>query len=82
MFTKLLKIREKTLPCPTCGELSTNQLKAGTVRVMDHLDNGLMARAVERLADIEEINEKDAEIDNTRFKERMGISDDEGDDQS
>ena len=59
IFYKLLFKREETQACK-CGAISKNLLKAGSVRVVDRLDNGLMARTVERLADIEEINEQDA----------------------
>ena len=76
-FTRLLKNREKECPCPTCNSLSKNIYKTGTVRVMERLDNGLMARAVERLVDIEEINQADAEKDTERFNERNGRNVDE-----
>lgn len=41
--------------CPKCGSVCKAVLKAGTMRVVERLDNGTMARRVERLHNIEEI---------------------------
>lgn len=71
VFYKLLYKRESTQPCNKCTNICKNVPKAGTVKVVDRLDNGLMARTVERLADIEEINEQDAQ----KFNQK-GSSDD------
>lgn len=60
VFYKLLSKREEIQICK-CGIECKNLLKVGTVRVVDRLDNGLMARTVERLSDIEEINDQDAQ---------------------
>jgi hypothetical protein len=49
--------REKALPCRVngCIEVCKNVVKSGSVSIMERLDNGAMARAVERLSNIEEI---------------------------
>lgn len=60
VFYRILNNREKTVNCD-CGKASSNVLKAGTVRVVERLDNGLMARTVERPIDTEEVNQIDAQ---------------------
>jgi NAD-dependent SIR2 family protein deacetylase len=52
--------------CPTCGSLSKNILKPGKVQVNERLDNGLMARAVERPVNIEEMISERANNDPER----------------
>ena len=66
IFQKMLPSRVKTFECPKCGEISQNQFKVGSVQTMEILDNGLMARAVERLSDIEEI----VSLDNDKFTKK------------
>lgn len=54
-FKVSLSKREKTFKCPTCKEDSKARIKAGSVRVVEIMDKGNQARAVEHLKDIEEI---------------------------
>jgi hypothetical protein len=54
-FIVSLPKREKTVPCKTCQAASKAVLKAGTISVVERLDNGVMGRRVERLHNIEEI---------------------------
>jgi hypothetical protein len=60
-FGILAGTRLKTWKCDKCGATCPNVFKSGTVRVVDRLDNGLMARAVERLSDINEIDQQDSD---------------------
>lgn len=55
IFTKSLQKREKKQVCPKCGKESLAIIKAGSVSIVEKLDNGAMSRAVERLHNIEEI---------------------------
>lgn len=55
VFKLQLDKRSKTYACPQCQAESSAVLKGGTTQVLERLDNGLMARAVERLHNIEEI---------------------------
>lgn len=53
--------RSATAFCPSCSKDSPASLSIGTTRVVEVLDNGLMARKVERLRDVEQIlEERDA----------------------
>lgn len=54
-FKKTLDRREEVADCPVCGKPAKAVLRAGTLRVVEQLDNGAMARKVERLHNIEEI---------------------------
>ena len=56
-FRISLPKREKAAPCTYGGCLETCKgvMKAGSVSVMERLDNGAMMRRVERLHNIEEI---------------------------
>lgn len=60
-FKVSLPKRETSVPCSKCQSKSYPALKAGTISVMERLDNGAMGRAVERLHDIEEIMNKRAD---------------------
>lgn len=57
-FQLSLEKRDKSHPCPTCGGDSVSIIKAGTTRIVERLDNGLMAKVVERLHNVEEIMEE------------------------
>jgi len=72
-FHKMLATRNKEHPCPQCGESSKNVFKVGTVQSVERLDNGLMARAVERLTDIEEIVAADNASSEAREDRAAGI---------
>lgn len=55
-FKKALPKREKYSACPKCGKDSPVTLGGQSgLSVMERLDNGAMARGVERLHNIEEI---------------------------
>lgn len=55
-FRKSLPKREKSQACSQCGADSVAILKSGSsISVVEKLDNGVMARSVERLHNIEEI---------------------------
>jgi hypothetical protein len=55
-FKKSLPKRERRQPCPACNMESDAIIKAsGSVSIVERLDNGVMARKVERLHNIEEI---------------------------
>ena len=56
-FTVSLSRREKKYNCPTCGQESVAIIKSGSISIMESLDNGAMARRVERLHNIEDIME-------------------------
>ena len=68
IFKKSLIKRYKEVMCPNCAETSKAVLKASSVQVIERLDNGAMARAVERLHNIEDIME---ERDSKSTKEAM-----------
>jgi hypothetical protein len=58
-FTASLPKREKKYKCPVCQVEGGAIIKGGdTMQVLERLDNGAMARAVERLVDIEQIMEE------------------------
>lgn len=55
-FTVSLTKREPSVACRTCGGESKPVIKTGgSISVVERLDNGAMARTVERLHNIEEI---------------------------
>ena len=61
LFKVSLNKRQKEMFCPVCKESSKPILKVSTFQVVERLDNGAMARRVERLHNIEEImDERDA----------------------
>ena len=74
-FTKSLPKREKKVPCPKCGKDSLVILKSGSISIMERLDNGAMARGVERLHNIEEIMNQRADD----HDKKMGYIPDEED---
>jgi hypothetical protein len=59
-FKVSLTKREKLRPCPTCSKDACAIIQLGTTRIVERLDNGAMARAVERLHNVEEIMEERA----------------------
>lgn len=64
LFTKSMLKREKKASCPVCGKDSVAVIKAGSVSIVEKLDNGAMSRSVERLHNIEEImNQRSDEHD-------------------
>lgn len=75
-FRKSLKKRKKTAECPVCGGLGKAIMKAASVQVMERLDNGAMARSIERLHNIEEIMEERADNHSKKVMEKLGTTDD------
>jgi hypothetical protein len=73
VFTKSLDKREKKQLCPKCGKESLALIKAGSVSIVEKLDNGAMSRAVERLHNIEEIMSNRAD----EHDKKMGLTDEE-----
>ena len=55
LFRVNLERRKRIQDCPKCGSACRSIIKAGSVRVVERLDNGAMARTVERLHNVEEI---------------------------
>lgn len=76
-FVVCLDKREKKANCPHCGKESRAIIRAGTIQVMERLDNGAMARAVERLSNIEEVMSERSDAHSKMEKERMGIVEEE-----
>jgi hypothetical protein len=50
---KEVRLAEET--CPKCGKLMLRQANAPTARVTEVIDNGIMTRRLERLADAERL---------------------------
>lgn len=75
-FKLQLDKRVKICPCPQCGTESVVVLKTGTTQVLERLDNGVMARAIERLHNIEEIMNKRADDHDDRVKDERDSDDD------
>lgn len=53
---RVLKKEEPTTPCD-CGADAKRAPKAPTTRITETLDNGIMVRKLERLADAEQIHD-------------------------
>lgn len=54
-FKASLSKREQTQKCPECDNICYSVIKSASVSIVERLDNGAMARTVERLHNIEEI---------------------------
>lgn len=68
-FSVRLNEAPKEYPCDTCLLPSLRSYKAsGGLSVVEIIDNGLMARKVERLHNIEEIVKETADKDAQRLK--------------
>ena len=81
-FQITLETRTKTAPCPRCNTESRAMIKSGSFQTIERLDNGLMAKAVERLSNIEEIMEERDRVHSEEERQRAGaISDDKSEDQ-
>jgi putative FmdB family regulatory protein len=72
VFCKPEKLQDER-KCKTCGSNLVRNQQSPTTNVMEILDNGLMARAVERIADAEEVFKERARKDTL---ERAGLVDD------
>jgi hypothetical protein len=57
-FQVALTKRALDQPCPTCSKSSRSIIVVGTSVVFERLDNGAMAKAVERMHDVEELIEE------------------------
>jgi hypothetical protein len=51
-------LTEEDLKCVKCGAKMSRKVKAPSTLIMERLDNGVMARAVERYSDAEELFKK------------------------
>lgn len=72
-FTAWHKETVKEDRCPECIMKSPKVYRiSGGLSVVERLDNGVMARAVERLHNIEEIVTEQADKSSREFKERAG----------
>lgn len=65
-FKVFLKKGEAYHKCNKCDKRAGRILKAGSVIVKDVIDNGLMARAIEQDADINEVMSERIEKSNNR----------------
>jgi len=65
-FRVSLKKREKRRNCHICGTESKPIIKAGSITVVETIDNGAMARKVEVLEGIDDIMAERAEKDKLR----------------
>lgn len=67
-FKLLLKPERASKPqtCATCDTVMVRNPKPPTSMVKETLDNGIMSRRVERLADIEEIGKERSKIKEDR----------------
>ena len=74
-FRKSLDRRAKTAPCPKCEKTSPLVLRPASVQVVERLDNGAMARSVERLHNIEEIMEERNEKSSQRVRDLQAEKD-------
>lgn len=74
-FIRSLSKRDKTSTCTKCGKECKTVIKIGTVQVMERLDNGVMARAVERLHNIEEIMTDRANKHTEEFMKNLQLDD-------
>lgn len=74
-FRLSLKKRTKLGICPQCQSDCKPVIKAGSVQVMERLDNGAMARSVERLSDIEQIMNDRADKHTEEFMKKSGLND-------
>ena len=75
IFRVSLEKRAKKHNCPECNKESQAVLRVGSTQVMERLDNGAMARSVERLHNIEEIMEKRADDHTKEVMKKLGDED-------
>ena len=72
-FRVSLNKRSSAFYCPDCGKESKPIIKSATFQVVERLDNGAMARRVERLHNVEDIMNDRADKDSKRNKEKRGL---------
>ena len=73
-FKKSLPKREQWVQCPQCNHKDCVAiLKVGSIQVVERLDNGAMARAVERVHNIEEIMEDRADKHTDKVMKELGV---------
>lgn len=75
-FRLSLPKRQYTAQCPKCGAMCKHVFKAATMQVIERLDNGAMGRAIERLANIEEILKERAQRHSEEVRKQYRDSDD------
>ena len=64
-FSVMLKKGDSKYPCPQCGVEARRIVKVGSVRVTERIDNGMMAKGLDRLQDVDEmIDERNAKHKN------------------
>jgi hypothetical protein len=76
-FRLSLSKRQKTANCPQCQKESRGIISMGSVTIMERLDNGAMARAVERIHNVEDLMEERSQKHEERQND--GFSDTEED---
>lgn len=74
-FKKSYPKRVKESPCPICGEGAKLVLSVGSLQVVEVLDNGAMARKVERMAGIEEIMNDRADAHSEQSRKHLDLED-------
>lgn len=74
-FRRSLKIRDKVTKCLRCDKECKSVIRIGSVQVVERLDNGAMARAVERLHNIEEIINDRADKHSEEFMKNLELDD-------
>ncbi len=74
-FRLSLDKRAKTGKCPKCQAECKPVIRMGTMQVVERLDNGAMARQVERLANIEEIMNDRADKHTAEFMKKLDLED-------
>jgi len=70
---KLLEKEPESLQCPVCGSDLVRDMKGPSARVVERLDNGVMPKALERLADAERLFKDRAEKHRESMKENVKI---------
>lgn len=70
---KLLAKEVDSLECPFCGAELERDMKGPSARVVEKLDNGVMRRSVERLADAERLYKDRAAKHRESLKENVKV---------
>lgn len=74
-FRRVFNVREKVAKCLKCDKDCKSVIRIGTVQVVERLDNGVMARAVERLHNIEDIMNERADKHSEEFMKNLQLDD-------
>ena len=62
-----------SLECPFCGSEMEREMNGPSARVVEKLDNGVMSRSVERLADAERLYKDRAAKHRESLKENVKV---------